>query len=175
MKTLKRVLTLTLALMLTLTLLAPAARAAESDTEAYITLSNEPVGYALVAADDREMVVKIVPDDTTVSISLPSGGEGSYMMIDLDNWEDDNGEVHWSIEGEGDGLWESVVNEPVASWRSTFVRYHVYKDHNSLKCLDRTGYIVLQSAVDSLIAEGAPITMLPADQAVSKTGFLVDA
>ena len=169
MRARRTLLTLTLALAMSLSLLAPCASAA-GEPDYTITLSDEPVGYAVLSFFDEDqgdvrLVAWVVPDGTTISVPVPEGG-----LWDWEGWyygEDPYADYDFKV---------SLVNELIPD--NCIVCYEndlIYEDDWLL--LDGTPYIITQSCLDFIIAEDeqTTVTMLPAGQALSKHGYLADS
>lgn len=152
MKTLKKAVSLTLALVLLLAV-SLTARAVDISSYQYISLSKEPldmvsiVGVTPAIAGNPEVPVSeiayLVPDDATLSISLPEGGTYFVGMAMLD-----------FPAGSGDpGYDQPLVNAPLSSdGRYTYI---VYDSQGSV--MEEFNFIT-QSYADQLAAQGFSIT-----------------
>ena len=151
----------------------PASCADVPGERRYITLSQEHAGCVVVHSKYGDMpvvVAQIVPDGTTVSVSLPVGGRWRYagMMIP----ERDG--VVWPYSGCGrDRFKTPLAEEPLLD--GCFSSYEVYADDGWDNLLDDISYVIVRSHLDRLIAAGVPVTILPAEQAVSRAGQVVDS
>lgn len=139
----------------------------------YITLSHKQVGCVVVYSrygDSPIVVAQVVPDGTTVSVSLPAGGRWRYAGMVIPERDG----VEWPYSGCGrDKFRTPLVEEPVLD--ACFSSFEVYADDGWDNLVDDIPYFIVRSHLDRLIEGGIPVTILSTDQTVSRAGQIVDS
>lgn len=151
----------------------PASCASAPGERRYIALSHDHVGCVVVYSrygDGPVVVAQVVPDGTTVSVSPPAGGRWRYAGAMIPERDD----VVWPYSGCGKEKFRTPLNEePILD--NCFSSFEVYADDGWDNLLDDTPYFIVRSHLDRLIDGGIPITILSADQTVSRAGQIVDS